>query len=113
MKRIVRKVVLTAVCLASIAGLSTSAMAESWYGCAGGYVCIENEEGGRIEWKAYDYGVHKIYNQYNWKWVVNNQWAAWAKLCTGSNGNGTCSWLAPGDADWFWMDPYNSVVLLE
>ena len=59
-------------------------------GCPVGAVCIYpglDYNGGNPTYVFWSYGVHRIYNQYGWHLVVNNQsdWAD-AYLCRGANG---------------------------
>lgn len=59
-------------------------------GCPRGAVCIYpslDYNGGNPTYVFWSYGVHKIYDQYGWHLVLNNQTdGAYAWLCKGSDG---------------------------
>ena len=92
-----------ALSLITLTGLSGTAQAAeapaatsddvtaSTHGCPRGAVCIypgEGWNGGNPTYIFYSYGVHKVYDQWGWHRVFNNQYGrAYASAC--KNGNGT------------------------
>ncbi|HEU5427003.1 MAG TPA: hypothetical protein VFU74_09020 [Actinocrinis sp.] len=109
-----------------------AAIADNWYGCDPGWVCIyaqgvawEDLSASNLNEAYYSYGAHNLHNEYGGHWVINNQtdtdtgWAE-AKLCTGYGGGGACgvdtgqleAILSAGTGRFVSnMSPLNSIVL--
>jgi hypothetical protein len=78
-------------------------------------VCIYPDaswNGGHPSEMYYNYGSYNLSNDFGTKRFFNNQsGGAWAGLCTGWNGGGTCGWQPAytySDDD---FTPINSIVL--
>lgn len=84
-------------------------------GCPLGAVCVYpslDYNGGNPTYIFWSYGVHRIYDQYGWHLVVNNQtdWAE-AYLCRGANGtNCSIDVNSPREVQAY-LTPVNSVLL--
>ena len=112
-----------AVCAAGIAvaavmtaGPAQAQAASTWAGCPDGAVCLYPEgqnPPSTPSQELWSYGAHNLSGQNNYHWILNNQYGgAYAKLCTGYNGTGTCYHEMPPQNGW-WTNftPVNSVVL--
>lgn len=89
---------------------------ESLYGCPSGYVCIYGESKPLTTTptnKYYRYGTYKLYNQYGYHFVVNNQTGgATVALCENSNGT-RCEYITNVGAFARNLSPINSIKLME
>ncbi|MEW2079537.1 hypothetical protein ACFZAG_39025 [Streptomyces sp. NPDC012403] len=102
---------------AMMAGGTTQAhAADSWANCPYGAVCIypQNQNPAvspsHVFWA---YGPHRIYNQFGYHWVLNNQSDyAFAHLCR-SVGTDCYDTVYAQEGLYFNLDPINSVTLSE
>ena len=112
-----------ALSLTTVVALSGAAQAEDRAvdatvdtGCPRGAVCVYPDDswnGGNPTYVFWSYGTHKIYNQFGFHRVYNNQTGgAGSSLCAGSNGT-DCEPLSAG---FFWdtdLTPINSIKLFK
>jgi hypothetical protein len=90
--------------------------ADPWANCPDGAVRLypEGQDPAQSPSQVFwSYGAHNLSGQYNWHWILNNQYGgAHAKLCDGYNGTGNCHGdMAPQNGWWADFTPVNSVVL--
>jgi hypothetical protein len=93
------------------------AQGQSLFGCPSGYVCIY-PEGADLNStptnQYYYYGTQKLFNQYNFHFVVNNQTdGAPVALCKNSNGTDCPLTISAGDWVYYDLTPINSIVLIK
>ncbi|MCC5656060.1 hypothetical protein LC608_03480 [Nostoc sp. XA010] len=97
---------------------TSPAQAQTKYKCPSGYVCIYAENAyidtSTPSNKYYRYGTYKLYNQYNYHWVYNNQTGgASVLLCKNSNGTNCPFTLYQGQYGYYDLTPINSIKLIE
>ncbi|WP_340563362.1 hypothetical protein [Streptomyces sp. GSL17-111] len=89
--------------------------AQDYAGCTTGYVCIYPDDSWNNsdpEHTYYTYGVHPLYNEYDFHRVFNNQYGgATARLCVNSNGTDCTSKIGEYTYRDIDLTPYNSIRL--
>ncbi|MGY1583872.1 hypothetical protein [Streptomyces sp. MN13] len=120
MREKIRRVLVVALgaatAIAMAVGPAQASAASPWANCPDGAVCLYPEGEDPPQYPSHtfwSYGAHNLQDQYNWHWILNNQYGgARAKLCSGPDGTGTCSdGMAPQTGWWVYFTPVNSVVL--